>query len=513
MQNECLAMARRTRRVDPGSCRVDESMLRVCAQTGSFVRSSSVRHSWTSSRDLHLDLDLAQPGGRRAALERALRDAVHDGRLAPGTVLPSSRALAHDLHVSRGTVVEAYAQLLAEGYVLTRPGAATVVADAAVATPAQQHSRERSPRVRVDLRPGLLDLAATFPRTEWLRAERAVLRTAPDDAFDYGDPRGTPELRAALAAYLGRARGVVTTPERIVICAGFAHGLALLSRAFRSMGVDTVAMEDPCLPAHRAIVGDQDLSVAALPVDEHGAQVDALEHASALVAVVTPAHQYPTGVTLLPKRRTQLVKWAQRNDGVVVEDDYDGEFRYDRQPVGAVQGLDPGHVVYAGTTSKTLAPGIRVGWLVLPPRLVEPVIEANRHGGATPPALQQLVLAQLLTSGRLDRHLRRLRVGYRTRRDTLIAALSEAVPLLEPTGIAAGLHLLLYLTSAATTEDEVRTTAEKHGVALAYLGSHWHQPGAHEQGIIVGYSRPSAAAFGDVVQDLVGILRSATAAS
>jgi GntR family transcriptional regulator/MocR family aminotransferase len=435
---------------------------------------------------------------------------VHDGRLKPGTVLPSTRALARDLHLSRGTVVEAYGQLVAEGYLLARAGSVTSVADAAITLPPQHDIERGMSRARVDLRPGLLDLASTFPRADWLRAERAVLRTAPDDVFDYGDPCGTLALRNALAAYLGRARGVVTAPERIVVCAGFAHGLALLSRTLRSLGVETIALEDPCLPAHRAIVRDQGLRIAAVPVDEHGAQVDALESVDAPVAVVTPAHQYPTGVTLPPNRRTQLVKWAQRNDGLVIEDDYDGEFRYDRQPVGALQGLDPDHVVYAGTTSKTLAPGLRIGWLALPPRLVDPVVEANRHGGATPPALVQLALAHLLTTGLLDRHLRRLRVGYRTRRDALIAALGEAVPSLEPTGIAAGLHLLLYLTNTATTEDEVRATAEKHGVALAYLGSHWHQPGDHEQGLIIGYSRPSATAFADVVQDLVGILRHAT---
>lgn len=438
---------------------------------------------------------------------------MQDGRLGSGAVLPSSRALAHDLHVSRGTVVDAYTQLVAEGYLLARPGSVTVVADTGVSIATEPDTGARLHRARVDLRPGLLDLASTFPRTEWLRAERAALRTAPDAAFDYGDPRGTPELRAALAAYLGRARGVVTAPEHIVICAGFANGLALLSRAFRSLGFDTIALEDPCLPAHRAIVRDQHMKVTALPVDDHGAQGATLEKTSACVAVVTPAHQYPTGVTLQPGRRTQLVKWARNNDSVVVEDDYDGEFRYDRQPVGALQGLDPEHVVYAGTTSKTLAPGIRVGWLALPPRLVDPVLEANRHGGAMPPALPQLALAQLLTSGQLDRHLRRLRVGYRSRRDALINAFSEALPLLEPTGIAAGLHLLLYLRNTGTTEEEVRATAERHGVALAYLGSHWHQPGPHEQGIIVGYSRPSATAFGDVVQDLVGVLRHATRTS
>jgi GntR family transcriptional regulator / MocR family aminotransferase len=469
-----------------------------------------VPRSWTSSPDLHLELDVAVTRGRRAALERALRDAVHDGRLAPGTVLPSSRSLAGDLHLSRGTVVDAYAQLVAEGYLVARPGSVTAVADTNTSLRTGPDTETRIPPARVDLRPGLLDVGSTFPRAEWLRAERVALRTAPDSAFDYGDPRGTIELRIALASYLGRARGVVTTPERIVICAGFAHGLALLSRAFRSAGHDSVAMEDPCLPVHRAIAGDQGLTVAPLPVDDEGARADALDSLGAHVAVVTPAHQYPTGVTLQPGRRTQLVKWARRNDGIVVEDDYDGEFRYDRQPVGALQGLDPEHVVYVGTTSKTIAPGIRIGWLVLPPTLVEPVTEANRHGGASPPALQQLALAELLGSGQLDRHLRRLRVGYRSRRDVLIKALADAVPSLQPTGIAAGLHLLLSLANTSTTEADIRAVAERHGVALAYLGSHWHKPEGRQQGIIVGYSRPTATAFAEVVEDLISILRHVT---
>jgi GntR family transcriptional regulator / MocR family aminotransferase len=466
-----------------------------------------VSRSWTSSPDLHLDVDTQVPRGRRRALERALRDAVHDGRLAPGTILPSSRALAADLQLSRGTVVDAFAQLVAEGYLVARPGSVTAVADRAAGVPAPDHEEPPTARVRLDLRPGLLDLASTFPRTAWMRAERVALRTAPDDTFDYGDPRGTAELRNALAAYLGRARGVIAAPEHIVICAGFAHGLAILAKALNAMGINTVAMEDPCLPAHRAIVRDQGLHVAPLPVDAEGAQISAVDSAGA--ALVTPAHQYPTGVTLSPQRRMQLVAWAQQNDRFVIEDDYDGEFRYDRQPVGALQGLDRDRVIYAGTTSKTLAPGIRIGWLVVPAQLVEPVIESTRHGGATPPALQQLALAHLLATGQLDRHLRRLRIGYRSRRDRLIAALAQAVPALEPTGIAAGLHLLLYLTDTDTSEVQVRAVAEKHGIALAYLGSHWHQPESRAQGVIVGYSRPSASSFDDVVNDLVGVLRNA----
>ena len=470
-------------------------------------------HSWTSSPDLHLDIDIHVPRGRRRALERALRDAVHDGRLAPGTILPSSRALAADLQLSRGTVVDAFAQLVAEGYLVARPGSATAVADRAAGLPTRHADEPPTARVRLDLRPGLLDLASTFPRTEWMRAERAALRTAPDDSFDYGDPRGTAELRDALASYLGRVRGVVAAPEHIVICAGFAHGLAILAKAMHAMGIDTVAMEDPCLPAHRAIVRDQGLRIARLPVDAEGAHMATVDSRRAGAALVTPAHQYPTGVTLSPQRRMQLVAWAQQHDRFVIEDDYDGEFRYDRQPVGALQGLDRDRVVYVGTTSKTLAPGIRIGWLVLPPRLVEPVIESTRHGGAMPSALQQLALAHLLATGQLDRHLRRLRISYRSRRDRLIAALAQAVPELAPTGIAAGLHLLLSLTGTKTSENQVRAVAEKHGIELAYLASHWHQPDGRARGVVVGYSRPSTSSFDAAVRDLVGVLREAVAAT
>ena len=258
---------------------------------------------------------------------------------------------------------------------------------------------------------------------------------------------------------------MIAAPEHIVICAGFAHGFAILAKTLSTMGIDTVAMEDPCLPAHRAIARDQGLRIAALPVDDQGANMTAADSRRAGVALVTPAHQYPTGVTLSPQRRMQLVAWAQQHDRFVIEDDYDGEFRYDRQPVGALQGLDRDRVIYAGTTSKTLAPGIRIGWLVLPPQLVDPVIESTRLGGATPPALHQLAFAQLLTTGQLDRHLRRLRISYRSRRDRLIAALAQAVPELRPTGIAAGLHLLLSLTGTATSEAQVarspRSTASR----------------------------------------------------
>ena len=464
--------------------------------------------SRTSSWDLHLDVDLTRSRGRRAALDGALRGAIRGRRLAHGTVLPSSRGLAHDLGLGRGTVVEVYSQLLAEGYLVTRPGGRTMVATEGVPTPPAPTRPAAAAHTRLDLRPGLLDLASTFPRRAWLRALRVILNTAPDDVFDYGDPRGRPELRSELASYLARARGVVTTPERIMICAGFSNGLSLVSEALKWTGHTGVAMEDPCLPAHREIVSGRDLAVASLPVDESGARIDALARLDLRAAVLTPAHQYPTGVTLQPARRNQLVAWARDRDGVVIEDDYDGEFRYDRQPVGAVQGLDPDHVIYAGTVSKTMAPGIRIGWLVLPERLVDPIIDAHRLSGAAAPALEQLALAHLLRDGHIDRHLRRVRVEHRKRRDALIGALDELHPSVTTTGIAAGLHLVIRLSDA--TEASVRSAAKARAIALAYLSDHHHHRRGANEGIVVGYARQAPTTFPQAVTHLIALLREAT---
>jgi GntR family transcriptional regulator/MocR family aminotransferase len=480
--------------------------------------------SWTSSPDVHLGIDVAPGRGKRRALEQALRDAIHAARLGPGTLLPSSRGLAADLGLSRGTVVEAYAQLQSEGYLVTRPGGSTAVAEAGPVPAESAHSTQRrateapappGPSYRFDLRPGLLDLSRAFPRRQWMASVRSVLNQAPDAGFDYGDPRGRPELRRALSRYLARARGVVADPEQIVICLGFAHGLSLLTQALGRTGRTTWAMEDPCLPAHPEIARRAGVDVVPLPVDGSGARPSALAKLGADVAVVTPAHQYPTGVTLQPERRAELLAWARATDGVVVEDDYDGEFRYDRQPVGALQGLGPDHVVYAGTTSKTIAPGLRIGWLVLPARLLDPVVDLNRTalGGALPPALEQLALTDFIERGSLDRHLRSLRAEFRRRRDRLVAALSKAAPDLHTTGVAAGLHVLIDLADSGLTERVVADAAAAEGVGVAVLGTHWHgrtrtrrRP---SQALVVGYARPTPPQFDNAVRALVRALRSA----
>jgi GntR family transcriptional regulator / MocR family aminotransferase len=466
-------------------------------------RAGSEQRSWASSPDLHVALRAG--GGRRAALERALRAAIRSGRLRPGERLPSTRGLAHDLGLARGTVAEAYAQLAAEGYLRTRPGAPTRVAPdlgAPRAADGAAAGAEPAPP-RFDLRVGVPDVGA-FPRAAWLRALRRALAAAPDDALRINDARGRPELRRALAGYLGRTRGVLADPDRIVVCSGFTQGLAILSRALRDAGAGAIAMEDPCVAHLRAIPPSAGLPVLALPVDDEGALPDVPAGAGA--AVVTPAHQFPLGATLPAGRRAALVAWARAHGTVVVEDDYDGEFRYDRQPVGALQGLGPEHVVYAGTASKTLAPGLRVGWLVLPHRLVEPVLAARRVAGGDTATLEQLALAELLESGAYDRHVRRMRQRYRRRRDELLALLAARMPAGRTRGVAAGLHLVLELPPGGPREADVIARAAARSLALHELGRFWHAPRDEPQGLVLGYAAApehtysqTLAALGDVL--------------
>jgi len=452
--------------------------------------------------DLHLDLRLG-PGqsGRRAALEHALRDAVRTGRLTPGARLPSSRRLATETGLSRGTVKAAYDQLAAEGYLSARQGSATVVA-ARTGTPAPApRSPASAPAAppRHDLRPGRPDVS-TFPTAAWLRATRRALATAPASAYDYGDPRGRIELRTALAEYLGRVRGVSADPERIVVTSGSVQGLALLVRVAASV----VAMEDPGLPFHREVVRRAGARVVPLPTDAQGARTDLLAGlAEADAVVVTPAHQFPTGATLHPSRRQALTSWA-RNGGLVIEDDYDGEFRYDRQPVGAVQGMAPDHVVYLGTTSKTLGPALRLGWMVLPPHLVQPVTDAKRHDDVHTGSLGQLALAELIRDHGYDRHVRACRLRYRRRRDLLATRLAGRYA---PAGIAAGLHALVALPPGGPDEIDVRRRAARVGLALETLGEFWHEPSpANPRGLIIGYGASREGAYPAALDALAGVL-------
>ncbi|WBB71083.1 PLP-dependent aminotransferase family protein [Micromonospora sp. WMMD812] len=460
--------------------------------------------------DLHLDLDTT--GGRRVALERSLRDAIRDGRLAPGARLPATRALAAELGLSRGTVSAAYDQLVAEGWLTARVGSGTAVSalPVAAAPPAAPAPGPATPRY--DLRPGSPDLGA-FPVAAWLRATRRALAAAPASVYGYGDPRGRIELRSALAGYLGRARGVLADPDRIVLTTGYVQALGLLAGVLRDAGRPVFAMEDPGLAFHRDVVHRHGGAVVPLPVDDRGARTDLLGAgalAGVAAAVVTPAHQYPTGVTLHPRRRHALTTWARARDALVIEDDYDGEFRYDRQPVGAVQGTAPDQVAYVGTAAKTLGPALRLAWLVLPARLVEPVIEAKRHLDVHSETIGQLALADLITSHGYDRQVRAVRRRYRQRRDLLLDRLVAGTGDRYPVGgVAAGLHALLHLPADGPAEAAVLAAAGRYGVALTGLAPHWHRPAGRPAGLVVGYATPPAHAYPAALDALARALRRA----
>jgi GntR family transcriptional regulator / MocR family aminotransferase len=462
-----------------------------------------MQKTWATSGGLDLHIEVA--GSRvRDGLESALRSAVRTGRLPAGTALPSSRALARDLGIARNTVVDAYGQLVAEGWLAARHGSGTWVAERTAPPAATPEVRPLADgrAIRHDLRPGVPDVSA-FPRTAWLAAARRALSAAPATDFGYADPRGLPPLRAALAGYLARARGVAVTPERIVVCSGYAEALTLLSQVLRARGATDLAVESFGLRVHQHIAATTGLGLRTLEVDRHGAVTSALTSEAAVL--LTPAHQFPLGVALHPRRRREVVDWAADTGGVVIEDDYDGEFRYDRQAVGALQSLAPERVAYAGTASKSLVPGLRLGWLVLPDWLVDDVAAAKRAAMRLSSSLDQLTLADFITSGGYDRQVRRTRLGYRQRRDRLVSELKRRAPRAHVTGIAAGLHALVTLPPGAT-EHAVVTAAARRGLAVQGLADFSHGGQDHEPALVVGYANPPAHAFTSALARLCAVL-------
>ncbi|WP_406057791.1 PLP-dependent aminotransferase family protein [Streptomyces sp. NBC_01077] len=451
--------------------------------------------------DLHLELSAA--GGRRAVLIAALRDAVRGGRLAPGTRLPPYRSLAADLGIARNTVADAYAELVAEGWLTSRQGSGTRVADR-VAAPTPGPVRPTAPPpLPYDLVQGKPD-PGTFPRAAWLAAARRALTAAPHEAFGIGDPQGRIELRLELTEYLARVRGVRTTPDRIVICSGAAHALRLLARVLGT--AEPWAVEAYGLPFHRGLLAEAGITTVPVPVDEDGARVAEIpRHARAVL--LTPAHQFPTGGPLHPERRAGVLEWARASGGLVIEDDYDGEFRYDRRPVGAVQGLDPERAVLIGSVSKSLSPTLRIGWMCLPSALVDRVVAAKGEREPYASATEQLTLADLIGSGAYDRHVRRMRQRHRRRRDRLTTLLAERAPAVRVTGIAAGLHAVLELPSG--TERAALASASRRGVAVEGLAPYRHPDArgpAHPDGLVVGYATPPERLYGAALDALCGAL-------
>jgi GntR family transcriptional regulator/MocR family aminotransferase len=448
-----------------------------------------------------LDHDARIPLHRQ--IETSLRDSIRAGRLPRGSSLPPSRVLAADLGVSRGVVVEAYQQLASEGYLASRTGGYTqVAAGPSPATAGLQLARKAPPRI--DLSYGRADVSS-FPRAAWLRAIRGALASAPNDVFGYLAGSGVPQLRTAIADYLNRVRGTQAHPDQIVISTGYAQGIALLVGVLAATGAKRLALEDPssaddALPAARAA----GLEVVGVPVDGDGIRVGILRETNADAVILTPSHQWPTGSVLSARNRAAVLRWAAERDAVVIEDDYDAEYRYDRTPVGALQGLAPHRVVYAGSASKTLAPGLRLGWFVLPGHLAEPMAAAKIAADRGSPSLEQLALADLITRGEFDRHLRRMRPVYRRRRDALLTALARRLPDLEPVGVSAGLHLVTWLPPHLD-EATVVDAAARAGVGIdgvtPYRISH---PGPG--GLIFGYAAVNEQAIAEGIDILARVI-------
>jgi GntR family transcriptional regulator/MocR family aminotransferase len=457
----------------------------------------------SSAAELLLDLHRDDEEPLHRQLERELRNAIRAGRLADGFVLPSTRGLADELGVSRGVVVEAYEQLVAEGYLSSSQGGTTRVCIRMTEAPsvAARPARETAPEVRFNFAYGRPDVRE-FPRQMWLRSLRRVLNEMPSERLEYLDPRGAPELRQALADYLNRVRGTAADPERIVVVNGYAQALRLIVMAVKANGGRRLVAEDPGQNDTIRAAREHGIEVVRLPVDESGLETVALGRIEADLMILTPAHHFPTGAVLSAERRAAIVAWARRTSALVLEDDYDAEYRYDREPIGSMQGLAPENVIYAGSASKTLAPGLRLGWLIVPPDLVDQLADIKVAVDRGSASLEQLAFADFLSHGEFDRHLRRMRPIYRARRDTLLRALREHLPEVRPVGASAGLHVLAWLPPGVDEADVVARAADA-GAHVEALGPYWGD--GRSGGLLFGYGGITEAA----IDEGVGIIASA----
>jgi GntR family transcriptional regulator / MocR family aminotransferase len=455
-----------------------------------------------------VELDRAAELPLHEQLERTLRENIRCGRLSAGARLASTRALAVELGISRGVVTEAYGQLAAEGYIETRQGAPVRVARAVRGAEEAVPARSLLPRFNYNFYPGLPDLAS-FPRESWLRSLRVAWRDSPLDAVGYGDPRGVPALREALGAYLGRVRGAATDTERMLVCTGFMQGLSLLCRWLRASGVERVAVEDPGWHVHRLIIEQAGLEPVPVGIDRDGLRVEELQASEAPAVVVTPAHQFPTGVVLSRERRTALIDWAEDGERLIVEDDFDSELRFDRGAVGALQGLAPERVVYIGSASKRLVPGMRLGWMLMPSWLTWPLVstKAIEDGGSE--TIGQLALCDFIARGELDRHTRRMRLRYQRRREALLGALARRLPQATPAGAAAGLYELVRFPDHVEEAKLIAASAER-GVGVEGLSLHRFTHGG-SPGLLLGYGNLSEPAIDQGVHLLAQAFAQVTA--
>jgi GntR family transcriptional regulator/MocR family aminotransferase len=427
------------------------------------------------------------PGPASHRLATALREAITDGRLVPGERLPASRLLAEDLRVSRWVVTEVYDQLKAEGWLEARTGSGTTVAATHRLGPRSTAPAgpdpDSPPAPSTDLSPNLPDLRA-FPLSTWKAALRRAVDQMTAADLGYPDPLGDRELRRVLADHLRRVRGLDADPADVVVTSGTAHSLSLLFRTLAAGGAARLGVEDPCWPRLLQSARRAGLHPVPVPLDGRGARTDVLADLSVDAVCVTPAHQFPTGVVLAPERRERLLAWAGNGDRLVVEDDYDAEFRFGRPPVTALAALQPDAVAYLGSTSKTLVPAVRIGWMVLPRHHREAVERALADDRTGPSTVDQRALALLMADGGYDRHVRRARRTYRDRRTELVAALALAAPRVRVHGIDAGLHLLLDVGSA--DEQALVADLRRRGLQVMAAGD-CRIEAAGPRGLLVGY--------------------------
>lgn len=444
--------------------------------------------------DFPLPLSRGNGEPLRTQVIGGLRRAIQSGRLSAGTALPATRVLASDLGVSRGVIVEAYEQLLAEGYLEASGGSATRVAGDRLLPATDRSPPDGKPAaslaaaakpIRYDFRPGVPDLSL-FPSRPWMRAVRRAWAGPWSAVLDYPDPRGVEPVRIALTAYLNRSRATATTPDHIVMCTGFSQAARLVGEVLRARGIRRLAVEDPGHAEQCADFAAARIELVPVPVDAQGLDVARLPALDVKAVLVTPAHQYPTGTVLSAARRAALLAWAEERSGFIIEDDYDAEYRYDREPVGALHGLAPERVIYVGTASKMLAPSLRQGWLALPGELAGPVAHAKLSADRGSPALEQMALAHFLEAGELDRHLRRTRPIYRRRRDALVAALERHLPEATLHGVAAGLHLLVGLPGRVS-EERVVQAAVARGIRVYGAGVFHARPNKARPALLLGY--------------------------
>jgi GntR family transcriptional regulator/MocR family aminotransferase len=444
-----------------------------------------------------------------------IRQQTLRGTLQAGSKLPSTRELADDLHVSRNVILEAYDQLFAEGYIESRPGSGTYVAEGAylaeeyaqraipVASAVKPH-REKSQCI--DFRPGLPALDH-FPRKIWSQLTQRIYSQADASLFGYDSPEGRLELREVLSHYLLRTRGVSCSPDQLLITSGAAQALSILAKLLLSP-TTSVIVEDPVTAEVQTIYSRSGAALIPIPVDQHGIQTELLpQDKQPAFVFVTPSHQYPLGSILPIQRRIALIHFARTADCYIVEDDYDSEFRYMGAPISSLQGLDPERVIYIGTFSKILSPALRLGYMILPSSLISASRLTKRLSDLHSPTLDQLVLAHFIEEGHLERYILKMKRIYRKRRDILIRSLEQAFSKrVHILGDATGLHLVAEFPGIDFTADSVGQALEQAGVNIYPVEMHAIRKGQHYQQIILGYGNLTVEQIEDGIKRLSIVL-------